>query len=165
MKQSENRQKKFISKMKPARTPSLEGGIPLNPDSGERPLEWPGAGKGGSVYGLISNLVLAAKLAQSAKHCHLGIHNFDKAADLAARAKQKLPILVVLDWEGREAEAFSLLKAFSGDPDLRGVPVIGCVPQEKGALKEEARRAGCLRVYLKSEFHRSLNDILLRYAS
>ena len=119
---------------------------------------------GGAVYGLVSNLLFASKIAQSAKHCHLSVHNFDKAAPLVEHAKKKAPALVILDWDGCEAEAFKLLKEFRENADLKAVPTIGYVSHVKTALKEEAQRAGCHRVYPKSEFTRILDELLARYA-
>ena len=133
--------------------------------SPERPLgeTEEGAGKGGAVFGLVSNLLVASKIAQSAKHCHLAVHNFDKAAPLIEHAKQKPPILVILDWDGCEAEAFKCLKELASNADLKGVPSVGYLSQ-KTALKEEAQRAGCHRVYPKTEFMRILEELLARYA-
>lgn len=119
---------------------------------------------GGTVYGLVSNLLFASKIAQSAKHSHLSIHNFDKAAPLLEHAKKRRPSLVVIDWDGCEAEGFNLLKQFRENVDLKGVPVVGYVSHTKTALKDEAQRAGCQRVYAKSEFTRILDDLLARYS-
>ena len=119
---------------------------------------------GGAVYALVSNLLSASKIAQSAKHCHLSVHNFDKTQPLLEHAKKKAPLLVILDWDGCEAEAFKLLKEFHENADLKAVPTIGYVSHVKTALREEAQRAGCHRVYPKSEFTRILDELLARYA-
>lgn len=121
-------------------------------------------GRGGAVFGLSANLLLAAKIAQSAKHFHLGVHNFDKCAPLVEHARQKAPIVVILDWDGCEAEAFKVLKEFSRDADLKKVATVGCLSNMHQPLKEDAERAGCHRVYAKTEFMRTLDDILMRYA-
>lgn len=134
-------------------------GVPPAPESLEI-----SATHGGAVYGLVSNLLFASKIAQSAKHCHLSVHNFDKAGPLLEHAKMKAPVLVILDWDGCEAEAYKILKEFRQNADLKGVPTIGYVSHVKTALKEEAQRAGCHRVYPKSEFTRILDELLARYA-
>ena len=121
--------------------------------------------RGGAVFGLVSNLLMASKIAQSAKHCHLAVHNFDKSAPLVEHAKQKLPILIILDWDGCEAEAFKVLKELGGNADLKGVASVGYLSQMKTGLVDEARKAGCHRVYTKSEFTRDLENILARYAA
>jgi len=163
MKQTDNRQNKLIqikAQLKSAFRPQAPG---AGPAAGESPP--PGIRKGGAVYGLVSNLLAAAKMAQAAKRCHLDIHNFDKAAPLLERAKQKRPSLVIVDWDGCEAEGFKVLKELAQNADLKGVPVAGYVSQAKASVKEEAQRAGCHRVYPKTEFMKSIETLLARYAS
>lgn len=118
---------------------------------------------GGAVFGLVSNLLFASKIAQSAKHQHLGAHNFDKGDSLLEHARAKRPRLVILDWDGCEREAFKLLKVFREDAALKTIPVVGYLSHTKMDLKKEAETAGCLRVYTKSEFTRVLDDLLIRY--
>lgn len=121
--------------------------------------------RGGSLFGLISNIQVATRIAQSAKHCHLGVHNFDNSAKLVEHAKLTPPMLIILDWDGCEAESFKVLKELSGNADLKSVPVVGYLSSgTKTPLLDEARRAGCLRVYPKSEFLRELDLIVARYA-
>ena len=120
--------------------------------------------KGGAVYALVANILMATRIAQAAKHCHLSVHNFDKAQSLMTQALQKAPILVILDWDACEAEAFKVLKEMTGNADLKGVPVIGFLSQSKTMVKEEARRAGCHRIYTKTEFQQELEMLLTRYA-
>lgn len=161
MKPIDNRQNKLIQTKAGLKHPPIGGPAPsaVSPE-GEG---LPGPVKGGAVYGLISNLLFASKIAQSAKHAHLGVHNFDKAEPLIEHAKLKPPLITILDWDGCEAEAFKLLKVFQQNADLKRIPVVGYLSHVKSDLKEEAERAGCPRVYFKSEFTRLLDDILLRY--
>ena len=162
MKQTDNRQNKLIqtkAQMKPfPKDASHAAEHTAQHDS------IPGPQHGGAVFGLVSNIFLATKIAQAAKHCHLAVHNFDKAEPLLLHAKSKLPRLVILDWDGCEAESFKFLKELSQSADLKSVPVIGYLSTSKINIKEEARRAGCLRVYGKSEFMRDLDELLARYA-
>jgi len=89
--------------------------------------------KGGAVFGLISNLLFASKIAQSAKHSHSGVHNFDKADALLEHAKAKPPFLVILDWDGCEAEAFKLLKVFQRDEAFKKIPTVGYLSHVQAA--------------------------------
>lgn len=158
MKEIDNRQNKLIqikAGLRPhGRLGSLDKGFEIEE----------GIRKGGTVFGLVSNLLIASKIAQSAKYCHLAIHNFDQAEPLFVHGKQKLPVLIILDWDDREAEAFKLLGKMSRDEDLKKVPTVGYVSQPKTALKADAQRAGCHRVYSKTDFLKNLNEILTRYA-
>lgn len=148
--------KHFMRQNAPAPKPGVAAGPPESPT--------PDAARSGTVYGLVSNLFFAAKIAQAAKHSHMAIHNFDKAQPLLEHAKKKLPALIILDWDGCEAEAFKLLKELRTSADLKGVPTIGYLSHVKADLKAEAQRAGCDRVYAKSEFSRLLDDLLMRYS-
>lgn len=123
-----------------------------------------GISKGGAVFGLVSNLLAASKIAQAAKHCHLDIHNFDKSESLLTHAKIKPPVLVILDWDGCESESFKVLKALKADSALNHVATVGFLSSGKTPVKEEAQRAGCHRVYFKTEFMRDLEALLTRYA-
>ncbi len=160
MKPIDNRQNKLIQTKAEMKhfgghhLPQTSAGDPASPHSLH----------GGVIYGLVSNLFFASKIAQSAKHTHLAVHNFNKASPLLEHAKTRRPRLVIIHWEGCEAEGFNLLKQFRENVDLKGVPVVGYLSHTKAATKEEAQRAGCQRVYLKSEFTHILDDLLARYA-
>ncbi len=164
MKPIDNRQNKLIQTKAGAKhlppKDSLRGDT-AHEAGGQEPL---GTGlHGGAVFGLVSNLLFASKIAQSAKHHHLGAHNFDKADPLLEHAKARPPMLVILDWDGCEREAFKVLKAFREDKALQAIPVVGYLSHTKIELKKEAETAGCLRVYTKSEFTRVLDDLVIRY--
>jgi len=124
----------------------------------------PTSSKGGAVLGLVSNLFFATKIAQAAKSCHVGVHNFDRADALLAYAKEGRPFLIILDWEGREAEAFQVLKGLQADEKLKKIATVGYLMQDKADVRDVAQQAGCDRVYTKTEFLRSLNDLVMRYA-
>jgi len=144
---------KPLRKHKPPPTQEAEGPEPVSEKMG-----------GGAVFGLVSDLLTASKIAQSAKHHHLGVHNFDRAKPLMEHAEQKPPVFVILDWDGCEAEAFQLLKDLGASASLKKIPTVGFVSQAKINLREEAQAAGCDRVYPKTEFLKSLDDLLVRYA-
>lgn len=123
-----------------------------------------GVRKGGMVFGLLGDVGTASRIAKAAKLCHLEVHNFDKSETLKDHFKRTIPILLLIDWDLREAEAYHLLNEMAENADFKRVPKIGFVSQSKEALKREAQRAGCDRVYFKTEFLRELNNIFMRYA-
>ena len=123
-----------------------------------------GVSKGGAVFGLVSDLLMATRIAKAAKQCHLGVHNFDNAEALIAHARARKPILIILDWDTREAEAFKVLKELASSADLKSVAAVGYVSGSREDLKQEAQRAGCQRVYGKTEFTRDLEYLMTRYA-
>ncbi len=119
---------------------------------------------GGIICGLLSNILAATRVAKAAKHHQFGVHNFDKSDALLKQMKEKRPSLVILDWDGCEAESFKFLNELRKSADLKGVGVIGFASGAKQALKEEAQRAGCQRVYSKTEFMNQLEDLVARWA-
>ncbi len=116
------------------------------------------------VFGLSGNLTMAARIAQSARVCGASVHNFDRAEGLITAASKEKPGLVVMDLDSCEAESFKTLKELRTNAELKSVAVIGFVSAgSNNPVKEEAQRAGCHRVYTKTEFLRELDLILARY--
>lgn len=116
------------------------------------------------VFGLSANLNMATKLAQSAKICAASSHNFDRAESLITRMKSDKPLLIVLDIDTCEAEAFKVLKELRGNAEFKSVSAVGFVSAGvKTPVKDEAQRAGCHRVYTKTEFIRDMDLIIARY--
>lgn len=124
----------------------------------------PPAAQNGVVYGLLSNIQAATRVAKAAKHHQFGIHNFDKAEPLIKQMKAERPKLVIVDWDGREAESFKFLNELRRSADLKGVSVIGFASGMKQVLRTEAQMAGCQRVYSKTEFMNQLEDLMGRWA-
>ena len=118
-----------------------------------------------TVMTLAGSMDLAVKIVKSARAHHLNVRNFDKSEKLLAAALVQTPDIVILDFEGREADAFKFLKAIRENAVLKRAPVVGFVSNDKRQVKSEAERAGCLRVFLKTEFLTGLDEIWLRYAA
>ena len=117
-----------------------------------------------SVFALVADMATATHIVKCASGLHVGVRNFDTAEKLVGQAAVEKPFLVILDFEKREGEAFRALNELHHNADLKGVPVVGFVTQVKVATKSEAEKAGCLRVYMKTEFGRELPDLIARYA-
>jgi DNA-binding response OmpR family regulator len=122
-----------------------------------------GLKSGGWVMGLVADMNFAARIAKTAKQYGMNIHNCDRAEILISHAGKNRPLFVVLDWDGCESEAFKVLKEFAANADLRKVPVVGCLSSSKAGLKPVAEKAGCDRVYFKTEFFRVLSELFIRY--
>src|SRR3990167_4097910 len=116
---------------------------------------------GRPVYGLVTDMNLATRIAKTAESLHLGVRNFDKVEPLIQWAKREIPCLVILDWESKEADAYKALKELRELTDLRKTTVIGFVTAAKRQVGEEAQRAGCLKVYLKTDFLKNLDDLVM----
>ena len=116
------------------------------------------------VFALVGDMTAATQIAKCAASLHVGARNFDRAEKLLAQVGIERPFLVILDLEKCEAEAFRVLKELHGNADLKNVPAVGFVTQAKVMVKPEAEKAGCFRVYMKTEFGRELPDLIARYA-
>lgn len=117
-----------------------------------------------SVFALVADMAAATQIVKCAARLHIGVRSFDSAEKLVAQAAIERPFLVILDLEKREAEAFRALNGLHKNADLKGVPAVGFVTQAKAMVKPEAEKAGCFRVYMKTEFGRELPDLIARYA-
>ena len=115
------------------------------------------------VLGLVRDMATATKIVKAATTAHVAVRNMDRAEKLSECARGKRPSLVIIDWDHCEAEGFRVVKDFRENVDLKSVPVVGFTAFQKRDLIREAQAAGCDRVYTRSEFIRSLNDIFLRY--
>jgi PleD family two-component response regulator len=117
-----------------------------------------------SVFALVADMTAATQIVKCAAGLHIGVRNFDSAEKLVSQAAIERPFLVILDFEKREAEAFRVLNELHKNADLKSTPAVGFVTQEKVVVKPEAEKAGCFRVYMKTEFGRELPDLIARYA-
>ena len=117
-----------------------------------------------NVFALVADMAAATQIVKCAAGLHVGARNFDSAEKLVAQAAIERPFLVILDLEKREGEAFRALNELHKNADLKSVPVVGFVTQAKVMVKPEAEKAGCFRVYMKTEFGRELPDLIARYA-
>ena len=117
-----------------------------------------------SVFALVVDMVAATQIVKCAAGLHIGVRNFDSAERLVAQASIERPFLVILDFEKREAEAFRVLNELHKNADLKSTPAVGFVTQANVMVKPEAEKAGCFRVYMKTEFGRELPDLIARYA-
>jgi PleD family two-component response regulator len=116
------------------------------------------------IFTLVADMATATQIVKCAAGLHIGVRNFDSAEKLVAQAVNEKPFLVILDLEKREAEAFRVLNEMRQNADLKGIPVVGFLTQAKVMAKPEAEKAGCFRVYMRTEFGRELPDLIARYA-
>ena len=116
------------------------------------------------VFALVKDMAAATQIVKCAAGLHIGVKNFDSPEKLVKQAVAERPFLVILDLEKCEAEAFRTLNEWRKNADLKGIPAVGFVTQAKVMVKPEAEKAGCFRVYMKTEFGRELPNLIARYA-
>ena len=125
---------------------------------------WGDANPGRAVFALVGDMATATQIVKCATRLHISAKNFDNAERMIKQAALERPSLVLLDLEKREAEVFRVLKELRENADLKGIPAVGFVTQAKVMVKPEAEKAGCARVYMKTEFNRGLPGLIARYA-
>lgn len=118
-----------------------------------------------SVFALVADMAAATQIVKCAAGLHVEVRNFDSAEKLVMQAVVERPFLLILDLEKCESGAFRVLNEWHKNADLKDVPVVGFVTQSKALVKPEAEKAGCFRVYMKTEFGRELPDLIARYAA
>lgn len=116
------------------------------------------------IYALVGDMATASQIVKASGQLHFGARNFDRAATFLENVVREKPFLVILDFEKCEAEAFQILNKFHENADFKSVPVVGFLTQAKAMVKPEAEKAGCFRVYLKTEFGKELSNLIARYA-
>lgn len=117
------------------------------------------------VCGLLGQMGMAVKIAQAARNAHVNVSFSDRAERLLAIVSERKPLLIILDWEKCEAEAFKLLDHLNATAEGKKIPKIGFVVQSKQQVKGMAEYAGCDRVYWKTDFLHQLNDFFVRYVA
>ncbi|MBU3759951.1 MAG: hypothetical protein FGM27_08510 [Candidatus Omnitrophica bacterium] len=138
-------------------------GVHFAPDRGYDGLWGGGAGApAGLVLSLVAAVPVASRIAKAAKACGLSVHNSSRPESLLDHADSDKIALLLLDFDGCEAQAFALLQMRKARGAFARVPVFGFVSQAKSKVKEEAQRAGCDRVYFKTEFLSNLESLLAR---
>jgi CheY-like chemotaxis protein len=115
------------------------------------------------VYVLVGDLFFATKIVKTAESLGVQIRTFDSADRLLQAAKEREPMLLILDCEKLEKEAFRILQLIRSEKGWAAVPRIGYLSHSAQALKGEMRAAGCEQVYAKSEFTKELGNLLMRY--
>jgi CheY-like chemotaxis protein len=115
------------------------------------------------VYALVSDLFFASKIVKTGQSLGVEVRAFDTADRLVQASREKGPALVILDCERSEHEAFRALESFRSESALLSIPRIGYLSHTAQELKREMRTAGCEQVYVRSEFTKELQNILMRY--
>lgn len=115
------------------------------------------------VYALIGDLFFATKIVKSAKAVGLEARAFDTAERLMQASREKEPGMIIMDCGSLEREAFQLLKELRSDEKLSRIPRLGYLSHSVADLKNQMRAAGCDQVFLKTEFTRELENLLVRY--
>ena len=114
------------------------------------------------VLAVVSDLFFAVKLTDAAKRSGLTLEFVKEHDAVLERAKEK-PALMVFDLNFDAVQPVDLIAKIKGDPDTKGVKMIGFLSHIQGELKQAAQEAGCDMVMARSAFSTNLFQIFKRY--
>lgn len=114
------------------------------------------------ICGLLKNLADAEKLKKASAKFSCSVRNSDRAEVLAELIEAGGVKMIAVDLDGHEAEGYRLIRLIGQSAVPLKPLVVGLVSQTKREAVEEAQRAGFSRVYLRTQFWREIDDILMR---
>lgn len=115
------------------------------------------------ILALVSDLLFSVKITDAAKRNGMQIEYVKTDEDCLEKVKSN-PTLLIVDLNISSAEPVNVIRAIKGDPEHKGVSILGFVSHVQGELKQKAQEAGCDVVLARSAFSQNLQQILKRYA-
>lgn len=115
------------------------------------------------VLAVVSDLFFSVKLSEAAKRNGLAIEFVKDGGELLDKAKGK-PTVIVFDLNFEAVDPLKLISQLKGNPDTRGVSLIGYLSHIQGELKQQAQEAGCDMVMARSALSQNLMQIFKRHS-
>jgi PleD family two-component response regulator len=115
------------------------------------------------VLAVLSDLFFSVKLSEAAKRNGLSIEFVKDAGEVLEKAKSR-PTVIVFDLNFESVEPLKLISQLKGNPETRGVSLIGYLSHIQGELKQQAQEAGCDMVMARSALSQNLMQIFKRHS-
>ena len=115
------------------------------------------------VLAVVSDLFFSVKLSEAAKRNGLAIEFVKDGAEVLEKAKSR-PTVIVFDLNFEAVEPLQLISQLKGNPETRGVSLIGYLSHIQGELKQQAQEAGCDMVMARSALSQNLMQIFKRHS-
>jgi CheY-like chemotaxis protein len=113
-----------------------------------------------TIIAVVDDLFFASKLRGTAEQVGARIQ-FAKSIDAAVnKAREEAPALVIVDLNAGCCDAVELARAFKGDDNLNGIPMLGFFAHVQTELQRAALGAGFDQVMPRSAFTKNLAEIL-----
>ena len=116
-----------------------------------------------TVLAVVSDLFFSVKITEAAKRAGIPVEFIKDEKEVLAAAKAK-PTLIIFDLNFDSVEPLNLISKIKGDPELKGISLIGYLSHVQGELKQAAQEAGCDMVMARSAFSQNLPQILKRHS-
>jgi CheY-like chemotaxis protein len=114
------------------------------------------------VLVVVDDLMFRSKISTTAKAVGATIAAATTVEAAVARARELTPSLVILDLDSVRTQPFEVLRRFSAEPELVGIPTLGFVAHVHADVIRQARALGIGEVLARSAFVATLPEILTR---
>jgi PleD family two-component response regulator len=115
------------------------------------------------VLAVLSDLFFSVKLMDAAKRAGMALEFVKDPQDVLEKAHRR-PALIIFDLNFESADPLSLIVQLKGQPQTKGISLIGYLSHVQGELKIKAQEAGCDMVLARSAFSQNLPQIFKRHA-
>ena len=115
------------------------------------------------VLAVVSDLFFSVKISEAAKRNGLALEFVKEGKDLMEKAKVK-PSLIVFDLNFDSVSPLDLITQLKGNPETKGISLLGYLSHLQGELKMQAQAAGCDMVMARSALSQNMLQIFKRHA-
>ena len=115
------------------------------------------------VLAVVSDLFFSVKISEAAKRNGLALEFVKEGNELMEKAKVK-PSLIVFDLNFESAAPLDLIAQLKGNPETKGISLLGYLSHLQGELKMQAQAAGCDMVMARSALSQNMLQIFKRHA-
>jgi PleD family two-component response regulator len=115
------------------------------------------------VLAVVSDLFFSVKISEAAKRNGLALEFVKEPKEVLEKARSK-PSLIVFDLNFDAVSPLDLIAALKGNPETKGVSLLGYLSHLQGELKVQAQEAGCDMVMARSALSQNLLQIFKRHA-
>lgn len=115
------------------------------------------------ILAVLNDLFFSVKLIDAAKRAGLALEFVKESSDVLEKAHRK-PTLIIFDLNFAGVDSLSLIAQLKGEPQTKGISLIGYLSHIQGELKLKAQEAGCDMVLARSAFSQNLPQIFKRHS-
>ena len=112
------------------------------------------------IIAVVDDLFFASKIRGTGEQVGAQVRFVKSIPDALAKARDEAAALVIVDLNAGCCDAVELARAFKGDDNLNGIPLLGFFSHVQVELQQAALEAGFDRVMPRSAFTRDLAAIL-----
>ena len=116
------------------------------------------------ILAVVEDLLFTVKISDAAKRAGLDVEFVKSERDVADKATQEKPLLIILDLNFSAVEPLKLISKIKSDNETRQISIIGYLSHVQGELKQQAQDAGANIVMARSAFSQNLQQILKRHS-